>query len=110
MDALIDLSWRVYPASVMMAGGIAVFVCGAYMLCYALGLRLSDHPDKMQTFMRGFRVAVIGLTFAGVGASWNWHITWLFVLSLIVFGEEVMETTTHLYILRRKWGAAAGVR
>jgi hypothetical protein len=36
-----------------------------------------------------------------MGAAWNWNILWLFVLSLAFGGEEVVESTVHLYILRR---------
>jgi hypothetical protein len=52
--------------------------------------------------IRGFRFAVIGVALAGLGASWNWHITWLFVLSLVFGGEEGLESSVHLFILRRR--------
>ena len=61
---------------------------------------MSD-PTKMHRFVIGFRIAVIGITMAGVGAAWNWNILWLFVLSLAFGGEELVESTVHLYILRR---------
>ncbi len=56
----------------------------------------------MQDFVRGFRIAVIGLVLAGLGASWWWHVTWLFVLTLVFGGEEILESTVHLAILRWK--------
>ena len=61
---------------------------------------MSD-PTKMHRFVIGFRIAVIGITMAGVGVAWNWNILWLFVLSLAFGGEELVESTVHLYILRR---------
>ena len=61
---------------------------------------MSD-PTKMHRFVIGFRIAVIGITMAGLGAAWNWDILWLFVLSLVFGGEELVESTVHLYILRR---------
>ena len=44
----------------------------------------------------------LGLTLAGLGAAWNWHILWLFVLSLIFGAEEILESSVHLFILRRR--------
>ena len=57
---------------------------------------------KVVTVIRGFRIAVIGLALAGLGAAWSWQIMWLFVLSLIFGGEEVLESSVHLFILRRR--------
>ena len=53
---------------------------------------MSD-PTKMHRFVIGFRIAVIGITVAGLGAAWNWNILWLFVLSLAFGGEELVEST-----------------
>ena len=61
---------------------------------------MSD-PTKMHRFVIGLRITVIGMTMAGLGAAWNCDILWLFVLSLAFGGEELVESTVHLYILRR---------
>ena len=101
MDTLIDLSWRVYPATAMMTLGAVVWFIGSRMAKRGLRRPIGD-STKMQTFVIGFRLAVIGVTLAGLGAAWNWHLTWLLVLSLVFGGEELLESTIHLSILRMK--------
>ena len=101
MDALVELSWRVYPVSAMTAIGATLLSLGSRTAWRGLGRPMSD-ATRVQTFVQGFRIAVIGATLAGLGASWNWHLTWLLVLSLVIGGEEVLESTTHLAILRWK--------
>ena len=101
MDWLTDLSWRIYPASALMVLGAAVLVSGIRLELKGIR-RPSGDSMKMVTVIRGFRFAVIGVALAGLGASWNWHITWLFVLALVFGGEEVLESSVHLLILRRR--------
>jgi len=100
MEFLTELSWKMYPSFFMMAIGLAVLLMGAAIDHRGLYSPMSD-PTKMHRLVIGFRIAVIGITMAGVGAAWNWDILWLFVLSLAFGGEEVVESTVHLYILRR---------
>ncbi len=102
MDAIAELSWRVYPSAALMAIGLAVSWLGSRMA--RRGFHLPGAAD-MQMFIKGFRIAVIGGTIAALGAAWNWQLTWLLVLSLVICGEEVVETTLHLSILRWKPGA-----
>lgn len=100
MDALIELDWRVYPASVLMAAGVAVLLWGVRLGSSGRRLPTGD-PAKILAAVQGFRVAVIGIALAGVGAAWAWHVMWLFVLSLVFGGEELLESTTHISILKR---------
>ena len=100
MDALVNLEWRIYPASVTMALGAGLLLLGVRNGITGTSLP-SGHPDKMITVIQGFRVSVIGLALAGVGAAWAWHIVWLLVLSLVFGGEELLESTTHISILKR---------
>ena len=105
MDVLIDLEWRIYPVGVMAVAGVATLMLGTRLLT----ARLRVKPADMIGFVTGFRLAVIGLTLVGLAASWNWHITWLFVLAVVFGAEEILESTTHLAILRWR-PAARGVR
>lgn len=100
MDILTELSWKIYPSFGMIAVGLAVLFMGASAARRGLGSPMSD-PTRMHRFVMGFRIAVIGVTLAGLGVAWNWDILWLFVLSLVFGGEELLESTVHLYILRR---------
>ena len=101
MEALVDASWRIYPSIALIALGMVVWYFGTRMAFRGLGRPMSD-LTRMQAFVQGFRIAVIGITVVGLGISWNWHVVWLFVLSLVFGGEEIMESTTHLAILRWK--------
>ena len=98
MNALIYLEWRVFPVGVMAVAGLAILFLGIWLLT----TRLRKTPSDMIGFVTGFRVAVIGVTLVGLAVSWNWHITWLFVLSVVFGAEEILESTTHLAILRWK--------
>ncbi len=101
MDVLIDLEWRIYPAAVLAVTGAAA----AWLGMGLLAARLRETPADMIGFVIGFRVAVIGLTLVGLAVSWNWHITWLFVLAVVFGAEEILESTAHLAILRWRPGA-----
>ena len=101
MEALTDLSWRIYPASALMALGVAILFSGMRLEVEGIRRPTGD-PMKMVTVIRGFRVAVIGVALAGLGAAWAWLITWLFVLSLVFGAEEVLESSVHIFILRRR--------
>ena len=98
MDMLIDLEWRIYPATVLAVAGTATLLLGIQLI----NARLRKTPADMIGFVMGFRTAVIGLTLVSLAASWNWHITWLFVLAVVFGAEEILESTTHLAILRWK--------
>ena len=101
VDVLIDLEWRIYPAAVLAFTGAAT----AWLGISLLAVRLRETPADMIGFVTGFRIAVIGMTLVGLAISWNWHITWLFVLAVVFGAEEVLESTTHLAILRWKPGS-----
>ena len=109
MDALTELSWRVFPSAAMIAIGTAIFLLGSRMASRGLNLPKGLSAD-MQMFVKGFRIAVIGAVLAGLGAAWNWDLTWLFVLSLVFGGEELVESTVHLAILRWKPKQAHAIR
>ena len=101
MEALVDLSWRPFPSAVLIIIGLATAWAGSGLAARGLRQRAGG-GSNMQDFVRGFRFAVIGLVLAGLGAAWWWHVKWLFVLSLVFGGEEILESTVHLAILRWK--------
>ena len=55
----------------------------------------------MLTWYRGFRLSVVGLALAGIGAAWAWQQTWLLVLALAIGGEETLEATIAIFGLTR---------
>ena len=100
MDTLVELSWRLYLAAVIIAAGIAVAALGLRREVDGIGRPLRD-PGKVLTFVRGFRLAIIGLAVAGIGAAWAWQLDWLLVLSLVIGGEETLESTVIIFALTR---------
>ena len=101
MDALTELSWRIYPASVLMAmGGL---LAGLGVQLEVSGFRLSTRdPDHILKLVRGLRLFILGLALAGLGASWEWNILWLFIVSLVIGGEEMMEISIVIHTLRKR--------
>ena len=101
MEDLIDLSWRIYPASLLMTGGASLFALGMAKEWRGLRLALSGDPAKILTFLLGFRFSIIGLALAGIGAAWAWHLTVVLVLALVIGGEELLESSAHIFAVRR---------
>lgn len=100
MDAIIDLSWRMYPALALMAAGLALATLGTRHGVHGIALPVRD-PSKILTIMTGFRLAVIGLAVAAIAAAWAWHILWLLVLALAIGGEETLESSIHIFALTK---------
>ena len=101
LEQLANLPWRFYPASVLMVLG-ALFALRGLRVAF-IGFSRSDRDRwKVLTIVRGFRFTVIGLAAIRLGVAWTWHLTWLFVLSLVIGGEEALEPSTVIYALRRE--------
>ncbi len=100
MDALVELSWRAYPAAAIMAGGGLAFALGARALTRAFRLSVWD-PERPIVHVAGFRLAAVGLAVAGVGTAWLSQQLWVLLLSLAIGGEELLETSIILFALRR---------
>ncbi len=100
MDALVDLSWRAYPASLILAIGGAVLGWGLVTLLAATRIAASDR-GKPIALVIGIRLVLVGGAIAALGASWLWQQLWLFILALAIGGEELLETSVVLYVLRR---------
>ena len=100
MDALVELTWRGYPATALMLLG-AVVAARAVLLCRAAWRRPLSGPMQPLAWMEGFRLFVIGLALAGIGAAWLWQLGWLLALSLAIGGEETLESSIAITALRR---------
>jgi len=101
MDTLIDLGWRVFPASLLIATGVGLTLWGLSKEINGLRGALRGDSAKILPWMLGFRLSIIGLALVGLGAAWEWHTTWLLVLSLAIGGEETLESSMVIYGLRR---------
>ncbi len=100
IDTLVQLSWRVYPAAGLMALGTVLSLRGVRLAGAGLRRPLSGSMQSL-TWMRGFRLTIIGLAVAGVGAAWLWQIGWLLALALAIGGEETLESSIAIAALRR---------
>ena len=101
METLIDLAWRVYPISALIALGIGLALWGLLMELDGLRGALRGESGKLLTWIQGFRLSIIGLALTGLGAAWAWHLTWLLVLTLAIGGEETLESSIVIFGLRR---------
>ena len=103
-----SLSWRWYPATALILLGGALALWGLWT--EALGLRDSLRGDhsRIVVWIQGFRLSIIGLALAGIGAAWALHLTWLLVISLAIGGEETLESSIVIFALRRKQRPAIG--
>jgi len=98
MMELVDLSWRAYPAGLLIVLGIGGAVWSAAR-GVARARRVRD-PLRALAIMQGFRIAIVSLAVAAIGAAWWWQIGWLFVLALVIGGEELLESTVVITALK----------
>src|SRR5690554_5211693 len=97
MTDLIHLTWRAYPALLLiLAGAVLAWRSAAYAVRRARVLR---DPQRALAIMRGFRRAMLGLALTAVGIAWWGQIGWLFVLALVIAGEELLESTVVITAL-----------
>ncbi len=101
METLIELTWRVYPISALIALGTGLALWGLLMLLNGLRGALRGESGKLLVWIQGFRLSIIGLALAGLGVAWAWQLTWLLVLTLAIGGEETLESSIVIFALRR---------
>ncbi len=104
MEPVTELSWRVYPASALIALGIGLASWGLLMVVNGLRGALRGDSGKLLPWIQGFRLSIIGLALIGLAAAWGWHLTWLLVLTLAIGGEEILESSIVIFALRRGRG------
>jgi hypothetical protein len=94
-----EAPWRMYPAA-------ALSLCGLTLLARGLwfgftGTRGLPREWDALRWMRGFRLAVVGLCLVGLGIAWAGQVFWLFVVSVGILGEELLETSVIIEVLKR---------
>lgn len=85
--------------TLMLAAGLATAVVAAWR-GVAEARRHERDPERALAIMRGFRRSVLGLALAGVGAAWLWEVRGLVTLSLLIGGEELLESSVMIRALR----------
>ncbi len=100
MDAVVELPWRLFPASALMGLGALLVMLGLRRGGDGFGRAAVDRFGVVD-FVRGLRLMLLGLALIGLGAAWQWHLLWLFVLALVFGAEEMLETSVVIRVLRR---------
>jgi hypothetical protein len=104
IETLVELSWRAYPGGALLALGGALVALGIRLGAGSLRPARGDLESPVR-LVRGMRLAIIGLSLAALAASWVWGQLWLFILALAFGGEELLETSTMLFAMRRGRGS-----
>jgi len=100
MDTLVALSWRAYPSWMLIVVGLAIAIWRVRHGIIAARREARD-PRRALALLQGFRGGIVGLALAGLGAAWCWQLGWLLGLSLIIGGEELLESTVVIAALRQ---------
>lgn len=99
LNTIIDAPWRAYAAAALAAAGLVLLGKGL-----RFGFRgshgLLRERDALG-WMRGFRLAVVGLCVVGIAVAWVWQVLWLFAVALGILGEELLETSVMIEVLKR---------
>jgi hypothetical protein len=99
MESFLSVVWICVPWALLGAGS-PLLLAGLVIEFDGITRPLHD-PAKVLTWVRGFRLSMIGLALAGTGAGWLLDQTWLIVLSLAIGGEETLESTVMHFALTR---------
>jgi hypothetical protein len=96
--AMVDASWRVYPA-------VVLALIGTWLIWRGLWAGAAGRPGLLRqgrdafAWIRAFQFAVAGLALVAIAAAWLWRQPWLLILALGVLGEEMYETSRILTAL-----------
>jgi hypothetical protein len=108
MDGVVLLAWRGYPATALMVLGL-VLTLRALQRCHAAWRRPLTGLMQPLAWVRGFRLAMIGLALVGIGAAWLWQLGWLLAMALAIGGEETLEASIVIAALRAGTGPSPAV-
>lgn len=96
---IVDAAWRAYPATALALSGLVLLARGLWF-GFAGSKGLLKEREALG-WPRGFRLAVVGLCLFGIAVAWAWQLLWLFVVSLGILGEELLETSVMIEVLKR---------
>jgi hypothetical protein len=99
LTTIAAVEWRIYPAAALAIYGLALLANGLWF-----GFRGSNgllREREALGWMRGFRLAVVGLCLVGIAVAWVWQVLWLFVAAVGIMGEELLETSVIIEVLKR---------
>ena len=89
--ALMELSWRLYPAAALAVVGALLVARG--VRAFVRAKSEGRDPERALRVARAGRVVILGLCVAVFAGAWMAQVAWLAALALIVVGEEMLETS-----------------
>jgi hypothetical protein len=92
VDAIWLLSWRAWPATALVLGGIALALRAVWAERRGMALPSTD-PHKGVAFVRALRGVLVGLAAAVMGVAWIWQLDTVFLVAAVIGGEELLETS-----------------
>ena len=99
LTTIIEAQWRIYPAAALALYGLVLLADGLWF-GFQGSRGLLRERDALG-WMLGFRLAVGGLCLFGIAVAWAGHILWLFVAAVGILGEELLETSFIIAVLKR---------
>lgn len=94
-----ELSWRLYPAAVLVTAGVALSLRGVILTSRGLCLPVGT-ARKNQTWVGGLRFLLFGTSLAVAAAGWLWHLPALVAAGLVIGFEETLETSIAAHALQ----------
>ena len=91
-DGLLHADWRIYPAALFVAAGLALVIRGVVRQAPGLRRPVTD-PRKGGAMVRAFRSVIVGVALAAVGVGWWCEAGVLVGLALAIGAEEALETS-----------------
>ncbi len=99
VETLVSAHWRFGPAAGLAAIGLVLLARGLWF--GVAGSRGLVRERDALGWKRGFRLTVAGLCLVGFAAAWAWQALWLFVVAAGILGEELLETSVIIEVLKR---------
>ena len=100
MNEFVEASWRIYPATALLALGVIIALRGFAAEIRAFRTAPGD-PATPLAMMRGFRRGILGFAVAGFAAAWLWQLPWFAILAATITGEELLESSLVVFGLTR---------
>lgn len=99
VETLVSAHWRFGPAAGLAAIGLVLLARGLWF--GVAGSRGLVRERDALGWKRGFRLTGAGLCLVGFAAAWAWQALWLFVVAAGILGEELLETSVIIEVLKR---------
>ena len=101
MESIVEASWRIYPAAILVGTGVVVGLLGAKRIA-RFGRTPNGDREKPTVYASGLRLFFIGFALPGLAAGWITHQPVLLAIAFGIGGAEILETSVVLWTLRSR--------